>query len=94
MSVPVSFGYIIDIATGVVTDVNMTQLSAGLGTLFIMGGIANGYRIYCFNRAGHSLVRRIRNKLFNNITKQEIAFFDRNSTGYNRILTLIFFLKF
>ena len=38
-------------------------------------------RVFAFTRVGHSVVRRIRHRLFDNITRQEIGFFDRTSTG-------------
>ena len=81
MSVPAAFGYIIDIATGAKTGISLTQLSLILSTVFVTGGAFNSFRVYCFSRAGHNVVRRIRSNLFENITKQEIKYFDTISTG-------------
>ena len=59
----------------------MTQLSILFSSLFITGGVFNAMRVYAFTRVGHNIVRRIRHALFDNITRQEIEFFDRTSTG-------------
>ena len=53
----------------------------GLSALFVTGGIFNAMRVFAFTRVGHSVVRRIRHRLFDNITRQEIGFFDKTSTG-------------
>ncbi|ETO12096.1 ATP-binding cassette, sub-family B (MDR/TAP), member 10 [Reticulomyxa filosa] len=60
---------------------SLSSLSVLLGTVFVIGGAANTCRVYCFSRAGHNVVRRIRQELFDSITKQETEFFDRTSTG-------------
>ena len=66
---------------GAKTGLSLQQLSVLFSTLFVTGGIFNAMRVYSFTRVGHNIVRRIRHSLFDNITRQEIEFFDRTSTG-------------
>jgi ABC-type multidrug transport system fused ATPase/permease subunit len=48
---------------------------------FAAGGVATGIRGYLFTLVGERLVRDIRIKLFNQIIRQDVSFFDENSTG-------------
>ena len=81
MSLPAAFGYIIDIATGSKAGITLNELALGLTTVFCLGGIGNGVRMYCFSYTGHSIVKNIRTQLFDNIVEQEVEFFDKNNTG-------------
>jgi len=53
------------------------------GILFVglMGGVFQAARSYLFNTASYKVVARLRNRLFSNILRQEVAFFDGSTSG-------------
>jgi len=81
MSLPIAFGTIVDIATGLNTWLTLDQVVPSLAGVFLLGGAANAYRIYCFQTAGNRVVRSIRKDLYKSISSQEIAYFDATKTG-------------
>jgi len=81
MTVPIAFGTIVDIAQGNITGYELNQVLPILGVVFLTGGLCNSYRIFCFQKAGHKVILKIRQNLYKSITAQEIAFFDSHKTG-------------
>ncbi|XP_074846289.1 ATP-binding cassette sub-family B member 10, mitochondrial [Carettochelys insculpta] len=84
MSAPFFLGRVIDVIytdpTGEVTD-TLTNLCALLGGIFVCGAAANAIRVYLMQTAGQRIVKRLRATMFSSILKQEVAFFDKTSTG-------------
>nr|XP_006122065.2 ATP-binding cassette sub-family B member 10, mitochondrial isoform X1 [Pelodiscus sinensis] len=84
MSAPFFLGKVIDVIytdpTGDVTD-SLTSLCALLSGIFVCGAAANAIRVYLMQTAGQRIVKRLRATMFSSILKQEIAFFDKTSTG-------------
>ncbi|CAO3638554.1 unnamed protein product [Cunninghamella blakesleeana] len=87
MSVPFSMGKIIDIVTNPdkssdsAFGLSFPQFFGALAFVFTIGAAANVGRVILFRLSGERIIQRIRNDLFKNIIRQEIAFFDRNRTG-------------
>ncbi|KAI9334869.1 P-loop containing nucleoside triphosphate hydrolase protein [Obelidium mucronatum] len=57
------------------------QLFGGLVGVFLVGAGANFGRIVLMRRAAERIVERMRNKVFDNVIRQDIQFFDENRTG-------------
>ena len=53
----------------------------GLLTVGLVGGVFQAARSYLFNTASYKVVARLRNRLFSNILRQEIGFFDGVTSG-------------
>ncbi len=49
--------------------------------VFVVQGVATGFRYYLFTLAGERIVTRLRGQLYRSIIAQEIAFFDGRRTG-------------
>lgn len=85
MSVPFSMGKIIDIVTHPNMEgylgLSMPQFMGLLSAVFAVGAIANSGRVLLFRLAGERIIQRLRNDLYKNILKQNMAFFDKNRTG-------------
>ncbi|XP_064613238.1 uncharacterized protein LOC135477020, partial [Liolophura sinensis] len=79
MVAPLFFGKVVDAAQKSMADLNMTVLTL-LG-IYIGGAIGSMFRSWLFTLAGHRFVARLRKNLYNNIIRQDIAFFDTNRTG-------------
>ncbi|XP_044276561.1 ATP-binding cassette sub-family B member 10, mitochondrial isoform X2 [Varanus komodoensis] len=84
MSAPFFLGKVIDViytnSTGDFAD-NLTNLCALLTGIFLCGAVANAIRVYLMQTAGQRIVKRLRATMFSSLMKQEIAFFDKTSTG-------------
>ncbi|KAG2217641.1 hypothetical protein INT45_004217 [Circinella minor] len=85
MSVPFSMGKIIDIVTHPeikeYLGFTMPQFMGALSAVFVLGALANSGRVLLFRLAGERIIQRLRNDLYVNILKQDMAFFDKNRTG-------------
>lgn len=86
MSVPFCMGKIIDIIYS--TSQDTTQMVETLSYVckilcgvFVLGGAANFGRVYLIQVSGQKVIKRLRERLFKAILKQETAFFDRTRTG-------------
>lgn len=86
MSVPFCMGKIIDIIYS--TSQDTTQMVETLSYVckilcgvFVSGGAANFGRVYLIQVSGQKVIKRLRERLFKAILKQETAFFDRTRTG-------------
>jgi ABC-type multidrug transport system fused ATPase/permease subunit len=53
----------------------------GLLTVGLVGGVFQAARSYLFNTASYKVVARLRNRLFANILRQEVGFFDGVTSG-------------
>ncbi|XP_062980471.1 ATP-binding cassette sub-family B member 10, mitochondrial isoform X1 [Elgaria multicarinata webbii] len=84
MSAPFFLGKVIDVIytnpTGDLAD-NLTNLCALLSGIFFCGAAANAIRVYLMQTAGQRIVKRLRATMFSSLLKQEVAFFDKTSTG-------------
>ncbi|ORY46766.1 hypothetical protein BCR33DRAFT_848837 [Rhizoclosmatium globosum] len=56
-------------------------LFGGLAAVFALGGFANFWRIKLMERAGAKIVEGLKNKVFENILRQDVAFFDAARSG-------------
>lgn len=78
-------GKIIDIVTHPemkeYLGLSMPQFMAALSGVFLIGAAANSGRVLLFRLAGERIIQRLRNELYRNIIRQDMAFFDRNRTG-------------
>ncbi|KAJ3027376.1 UNVERIFIED_CONTAM: ATP-binding cassette permease mdl1 [Siphonaria sp. JEL0065] len=94
MSIPFSMGKIMDfvmIQMGMkVADTELMNLMSSLplevvfGSLigvFVVGAGANFGRIMLMRKAGERIIERLRNRIFDNIIRQDVRFFDENRTG-------------
>lgn len=84
MSVPIALGKVIDIIydadTGHMRE-NLNTICAALLAVFIVGGLCNFGRVYLMNISAQRITKTLREKVFNSILKQEVAYFDRAKTG-------------
>lgn len=78
-------GKIIDIVTHPDMEgylgLSMPQFMGVLSAVFAVGAIANSGRVLLFRLAGERIIQRLRNDLYKNILRQDMAFFDKNRTG-------------
>ncbi|KAI8611857.1 P-loop containing nucleoside triphosphate hydrolase protein [Chytriomyces sp. MP71] len=94
MSIPFTIGKILDLVSiqmGVkMADSELMRfmqslpkrtLLAGMIGVFAAGGMANFGRIILMKKAGERIAERLRNRIFDNVIKQEVSFFDVNRTG-------------
>lgn len=92
LAVPFGIGKVIDIIYTQDRE-NMTQRLNSFCTflfgVFLVGALANMGRVYLMNTSGQRVIKRMREKLFGSIIKQEVAFFDKTKTGelINRLST-------
>ncbi|KAL0280768.1 UNVERIFIED_CONTAM: hypothetical protein PYX00_001970 [Menopon gallinae] len=82
MTVTYQFGKLVDfiIVTRRTKD-DLIKFAAVLGGLLALFGICNFSRIYLMIVAGHKITLKLRQKVFDSIMKQEVAFFDKYKTG-------------
>ncbi|XP_060609790.2 ATP-binding cassette sub-family B member 10, mitochondrial [Anolis sagrei] len=84
MSAPFFLGKVIDViytnSSGDFGE-NLSNLCALLSGIFLCGAAANATRVYLMQTAGQRIVKRLRATMFSSLLKQEIAFFDKTSTG-------------
>ncbi|XP_053154370.1 ATP-binding cassette sub-family B member 10, mitochondrial isoform X2 [Hemicordylus capensis] len=84
MSAPFFLGKVIDVIytnpTGDFAE-NLSNLCALLSGIFLCGAAANATRVYLMQTAGQRIVKRLRTTIFSSLLKQEVAFFDKASTG-------------
>uniref|UniRef100_A0A8C6X5M3 ATP-binding cassette sub-family B member 10, mitochondrial n=1 Tax=Naja naja TaxID=35670 RepID=A0A8C6X5M3_NAJNA len=84
MSAPFFLGKVIDVVytnpTGELAE-NLSTLCALLTGIFMLGAAANGIRVYLMQISGQRIVNRLRATIFSSLLKQEVAFFDKTSTG-------------
>ncbi|KAF9160936.1 ATP-binding cassette permease mdl1 [Actinomortierella ambigua] len=86
MTVPFAMGKIIDIVTHPTErlesyGLTLPQMFLGLTGVFVVGSLANAGRMMIMRISGERIVVRLRQRLFESISKQDIAFFDANKTG-------------
>ncbi|KAJ2731581.1 ATP-binding cassette permease mdl1 [Coemansia sp. BCRC 34962] len=85
MAVPFSMGKIIDIVTSsgasIPFGLSLTQVFVGLGSVFVVGAIANAGRVMLIRTAGERMIARLRKSIFERIMHQDMGFFDRNRSG-------------
>ena len=86
MAVPFCMGKIIDIIyteseTHNVMMQKLATFSQILCGVFLMGALANAVRVYLIYTSGERIIFRLRHKLFQSVTNQEIALFDKRGTG-------------
>jgi len=86
MSVPFCMGKIIDIIYSSSQDTTqmvetLSYVCKILCGVFLLGGAANFGRVYLIQVSGQKIIKRLRERLFTSILKQETAFFDRTRTG-------------
>ncbi|KAF9974547.1 ATP-binding cassette permease mdl1 [Actinomortierella ambigua] len=86
MTVPFAMGKIIDIVTHPTErlesfGLTLPQMFLGLAGVFVLGSLANAGRMFIMRVSGERIVVRLRQQLFESISKQDIAFFDANKTG-------------
>ncbi|KAK6182684.1 hypothetical protein SNE40_010309 [Patella caerulea] len=93
MAVPFCLGKVIDIIYTASQDGTLVEklnnICKILVGIFLIGALANFGRVYLMQISGQNIVKRMRERLFNSILKQEIGFFDKNKTGelINRLST-------
>ncbi|KAJ2900693.1 ATP-binding cassette permease mdl1 [Coemansia aciculifera] len=85
MAVPFSMGKIIDMVTNsgasIPMGLSLTQVFIGLGSVFVVGAIANAGRVMLIRTAGERMIARLRKSIFERIMHQDLGFFDRNRSG-------------
>ncbi|KAJ2458563.1 ATP-binding cassette permease mdl1 [Coemansia sp. RSA 2424] len=85
MAVPFSMGKIIDMVTNsgasIPMGLSLTQVFVGLGSVFVVGAIANAGRVMLIRTAGERMIARLRKLIFERIMHQDLGFFDRNRSG-------------
>ncbi|KAL9952922.1 hypothetical protein ACROYT_G040252 [Oculina patagonica] len=86
MSVPFCMGKIIDIIYTSSQDTaqmveTLSYVCKILCGVFLLGGAANFGRVYLIQTAGQQIIKRLRERLFSAILRQETAFFDKTRTG-------------
>ncbi|KOC62256.1 ATP-binding cassette sub-family B member 10, mitochondrial [Habropoda laboriosa] len=60
---------------------NLNQLCITLFGVFVIGGLCNFCRIYLTSTTGHRITQSLRKQLYAAILRQEVAMFDKCSTG-------------
>lgn len=86
MSIPFTIGKILDFATSnapnpEIFGLSMNQFYATLGTVFIIGGIANFGRVLLLRVIGERIVAKLRTRMFRKTMAQDGEFFDANRHG-------------
>ncbi|XP_003699313.1 ATP-binding cassette sub-family B member 10, mitochondrial [Megachile rotundata] len=84
MAVPFSLGKLIDVIYTTEKENmkdNLNRLCLILFGIFLIGGICNFCRVYLITTAGHRITQSLRKRLYAAILRQEVAMFDRSSTG-------------
>jgi len=86
MSMPYFIGKIIDIMYTSNDDHDkmletLRKLCYALAGLFVVGAAANVGRLYMIQTAGQNIIKRLRQRTFGSIISQEVAFFDKTSSG-------------
>jgi len=86
MSVPFCMGKIIDIIYTSSQDTTqmvetLSYVCKILCGVFLLGGAANFGRVYLIQVSGQKVIKRLRDRLFSAILRQETAFFDKTRTG-------------
>lgn len=84
MVVPFCLGNLIDIIyTSDKENIkeNLNRLCVILFGVFVVGGLCNFCRVYLMTITGHRITQSIRKQLYAAILRQEIAMFDKSSTG-------------
>eukprot|EP00117_Sycon_ciliatum_P007075 scpid54928/ scgid10333/ ATP-binding cassette sub-family B member 10, mitochondrial; ABC-mitochondrial erythroid protein; ATP-binding cassette transporter 10 len=88
MAVPACIGKVIDMIYSSAQDDEpeemrrkLTSLVQLLASIFVIGAVANCGRVYLIQTSGARVIRRLREKVFSNIVKQEMAFFDSSHSG-------------
>lgn len=84
MAVPFALGKVIDIIydadSAQMTD-NLNKFCGILLAVFVIGGLCNFGRVYLMNVSAQRITRNLRQKVFNSILMQEVAYFDKAKTG-------------
>src|SRR5262249_33823731 len=86
-SVPFSMGKIIDLVTSPDTSsdnpnrLSLTQVFVLLAVLFSVGALANTGRVMLMRITGERIIARLRVVLYEQILRQDMAFFDTNRSG-------------
>lgn len=78
---PQAVRIIIDGALEAKSTTRIDQAALAMVAIFLLQGIAIALRYYLFTIAGERIVATLRQKLYQSIIEQEIAFFDERRTG-------------
>ncbi|XP_076633823.1 ATP-binding cassette sub-family B member 10, mitochondrial [Colletes latitarsis] len=84
MAVPFCLGHLIDIIYRKDKEnikENLDQLCLILLGIFVIGGLCNYFRVYLMTNIGHRITQSLRKQVYSAILRQEVAMFDRCSTG-------------
>lgn len=85
MAVPFFIGKLIDFIQSSENQEKMKEklkkVTLVMAAVFVIGALANFGRVYIIQSTGQRIVSRLRQKLFQSIMSQEMAFFDQNKTG-------------
>lgn len=86
MAVPFCFGKVIDVIGAAKEEnenmkENLNRLTLVLLVVFLIGGLSNFRRVYLMSVAGHRITQSLRKQSYTAILRQEIAMFDKGSTG-------------
>lgn len=84
MAVPFSLGRLIDIIYTNEKDKmkeNLNRLLVTLLGIFLVGGFCNFRRVYLMSIVGQKITQALRKNVYTAILRQEIAMFDKQSTG-------------
>lgn len=71
----------LNVKTGVVDVARVDQLALALVAIFFVTAIASALRFFIFSRAGERIVNRLRQRLYESLLRQEVAFYDGQKTG-------------
>lgn len=92
MAVPFFIGKLIDFVNKGDKETmkeNLRNISLIMLGVFVFGALANFGRVYIIQSTSQRIVMRLRQRLFQSIMAQDMAFFDKNKTGelINRLST-------
>lgn len=85
MAVPFCIGKVIDIIYTSSKEGHMKERLTAFCQImigvFVIGAFANFGRVYLMQISGSNIVKRLREKLFSSVMRQEMGFFDKTRTG-------------
>lgn len=79
MTIPYFTGFVIDHA--VEGSISIENIAFYGTTLFLTQGLANWFRVFLTNTSGNLVIRDLRERIFQKIMSNDIAFFDKNQSG-------------
>ncbi|MES1920811.1 ATP-binding cassette permease mdl1, partial [Bonamia ostreae] len=81
MALPAAFGYVIDNIEKKHSSEKRYKIFAGLGVMFLFGGLGVLTRIFFFNLASEKIIFSLRKKIMSNVLKKKIEFFENVRSG-------------